>query len=98
MAKQRRRPPVHPGEVLKVEFLDELGISAYRVAKAIGVPVNRITAILKGNRAVTAETALRLAQFFGTSAEHWMNLQKNYELDLARRQSGKEISRIRAFA
>ncbi len=98
MAPPRRRPPVHPGEVLQIEFLDELGISAYRLAKGIGVPLNRITGILKGQRAITADTALRLERFFGVSAEHWINLQKSFELDLALRHSGRQLEKIRAWA
>lgn len=72
-------PPVHPGEILADE-LEELGLSANAFAKAIGVPTNRITAILNGQRGVTADTALRLARYFGTGAQVWLNLQKTYEL------------------
>lgn len=77
-----RLGPVHPGEILR-EWLDELGLSAYALAKAIGVPVNRVTAILAGERAVTADTALRLARFFDMEAQFWMNLQTRYDLELA---------------
>lgn len=72
-------PPVHPGEILADE-LDELGLSANAFARALGVPTNRITAILNGQRGVTADTALRLARYFGTGAQFWLNLQKAYEL------------------
>ncbi len=74
-------PPVHPGEILKDEFLAPLGISQYRLAKDIGVPPRRINEIVKGRRAITADTALRLSRYFGLSAQFWMNLQTRYELD-----------------
>ncbi|XDZ66695.1 HigA family addiction module antitoxin [Alphaproteobacteria bacterium LSUCC0684] len=77
--------PVHPGEVLKTEFLDEMGLSAGKVAKAIKVPRTRIERIINRQTGVTADTASRLAVFFGTSTEYWMNLQRNYELGLAQR-------------
>lgn len=72
--------PVPPGEILKEEFLKPLGMTAFALAKAIGVRANRITAILKGARGITGDTAIRLAAFFNTSAEFWMNLQVTYEL------------------
>ena len=84
-------PPVHPGEVLKTEFLDETGVSAYALAKALCVPANRITAIINGERAITAETALRLARFFGTTDCFWMNLQSNYDLAVARQRDAARI-------
>ena len=84
-------PPVHPGEVLKAEFLDEIGVSAYALAKALCVPANRVTAIINGERAITAETALRLARFFGTTDCFWMNLQSNYELAVARQRDAARI-------
>ncbi len=77
----KRLPPVHPGEILKDEFLAPLGISQYRLAKDIGVPPRRINEIVKGRRAITADTALRLSRYFGLSAQFWMNLQTRYELD-----------------
>lgn len=83
-------PPIHPGEILADE-LHELGISASELARLLHVPKNRITEIINGKRSVTADTALRLGQFFGTSAEFWMNLQKNYELRMAEQKVGKEI-------
>jgi antitoxin HigA-1 len=88
----RRLPPLHPGEVLREEFLAPLGMSAYALAKALHVPVNRITAILAGERAVSADTALRLARFFGTSAEFWINLQGAHDLELARSEQGAAIA------
>ena len=84
-------PPVHPGEVLRHDFLTPLGLSAHALALALRVPANRITAILAGTRAVSADTALRLARHFGTSAGFWLNLQKAYELEVARRESGPRI-------
>ncbi|AFZ59868.1 HigA family addiction module antidote protein [Anabaena cylindrica FACHB-243] len=84
------RPPIHPGEILADE-LHELGISASELARLLHVPKNRITEIINGQRSITADTALRLGQWFGTSAEFWMNLQKNYELRLAEQKIGKEI-------
>ncbi len=86
------RTPIHPGEILKEELKD-LDMSANALALALHVPANRISQILNGRRNVTADTALRLAQFFGTTPEFWLNLQKSYELRLAERQSGKAIRR-----
>ena len=87
------RTPIHPGEHL-AEELKELGISATEVARQIEVPVNRITEIINGQRGVTADTALRLGHWFGTSAEYWLNLQKLYELRLARRQIGDRLKKL----
>jgi len=86
-------PAIHPGEHL-AEELKELGMSASGLAKQLQVPTNRITAILNGQRAVTGDTALRLAHFFGTSAEFWLNLQKIYELRLAEKRAGKTIRKL----
>ena len=83
--------PVHPGEIL-AEELDELGLSANALANALAVPTNRITAILKGQRGVTADTALRLARYFGTTPQLWLNLQKTFELRTAEIESGKTIA------
>ena len=88
-----RRTPIHPGEVLLHEFLEELGITSYALAKSVGVPTNRITGIVNGDRAISADTALRLARFFGNSAEFWMNLQMHYDLEIANRRSGRQIKR-----
>ena len=85
------RDPIHPGEILKEEFLEELDLSAYALAKALKVPVNRITGIVNGERAITADTALRLSRYFGNSPEFWLNLQARYDLELARRLSGDRI-------
>jgi len=74
----------HPGEILRTEFLDELNLSQYRLAVDIGIPHSRVTAIIKGQRAITPDTALRLARYFGTSAEFWIGLQKDYDMRKAR--------------
>jgi addiction module HigA family antidote len=87
------RTPIHPGEILGDE-LEELGLSAKRLADVIGVPPNRLYQLLAGKRSMTADTALRLSRYFGMSADFWMNLQSAYELDLARQQLGKTIQRI----
>ena len=84
------RAAIHPGEHL-AEELSELGISAAELARRLGVPTNRITEILNGRRAITGDTALRLAHFFGTSAEFWLNLQSLYEIRIAQQRSGKAI-------
>lgn len=84
--------PVHPGEILGDE-LEELGLSANAFARALGVPTNRITAILNGQRGVTADTALRLARYFSTGAQMWLNLQKTYELRRAEMESWESIQR-----
>ena len=77
-------PPVHPGEVLLEEFMIPQGLSQYRLAKSVGVSPRRINEIVHGKRAVTADTALRLARFFGTSAPFWLNLQTHYDLEMAK--------------
>ncbi len=86
-------PPVHPGEVLLEDFMKPLGLSTYRVAKDIGVPTLRISQIVRGHRAVSADTALRLARYFGTSPEVWMRLQAQYDLEVAQRQLTKRVER-----
>jgi addiction module HigA family antidote len=85
--------PIHPGAILADE-LEEIGISAAELARLIEVPANRVSQIIAGKRRITAETALRLAQYFGTAPEFWMNLQKMYELDLARKEAGAAIKHI----
>jgi len=87
------RTAIHPGEHL-AEELDELGISATELAHQLDVPVNRVTGILNGQRGITADTALRLGHWFGTSAEFWLNLQKLYELRLAQKQVGNRVKRL----
>jgi antitoxin HigA-1 len=87
------RTAIHPGEHL-AEELDELGISAAELARQLDVPVNRVTGILNGQRAITADTALRLGHWFGSSPEFWLNLQKLYELRLAQKQVGNRVKRL----
>jgi antitoxin HigA-1 len=87
------RTPIHPGDHL-AEELKELGISAAELARQIEVPVNRVTSIINRQRAVTADTALRLGHWFGTSPEFWLNLQKLYELRLAREEVGDQVEKL----
>ena len=87
------RAPVHPGEMLREEFMKPLGISINRLALELHVPVTRISQIVNERRGITADTALRLARHFGTSADFWMNLQKNYELILTRQKALKIIEK-----
>jgi addiction module HigA family antidote len=84
-------PLITPGEFLVEEFLEPLGLSANALALALHVPANRIQAIVNGQRGITADTALRLGQYFGTSAEFWVNLQATYELDKAKRETLEQI-------
>jgi len=85
--------PIHPGEILMEEFLRPMGISVSKLARDISVPAGRISQIVRGKRAVTADTALRLGKYFGVSPETWLGLQSDYELRLTRRSVGKEINR-----
>lgn len=82
-ADKRDIPPIHPGEVLKEEFLAEYGLSQYELAKRINVPAPRINAIVLGKRGISADTALRLGRFFGNSPQFWLNLQNHHDLQLA---------------
>ena len=91
-----RMKPLHPGEVLREDFLKPLGITAYRLAKDIDVPVNRITGIVNEERGITADTALRLGAYFGTSAKVWAGLQSDYDLELAAAAGRKALQRISA--
>ncbi|MCB0160696.1 MAG: HigA family addiction module antidote protein [Caldilineaceae bacterium] len=84
-------PPVHPGEILHEEFMKPLGITQYRLAKEMHVYPRRVNEIVHGKRAISADTALRLARYFGTSAELWMNLQAHYDLELARDEAEEQI-------
>ena len=94
--KTRIIPPIHPGETLREDFLKPLGLSANRLAMELMVPVTRINDIARGKRAITADTALRLARYFGTTPQFWMNLQANYGLEMAQDARGPEIAdRIR---
>jgi len=87
------RTPIHPGEILADE-LEEIGLTTKKLADVLEVPPNRLYQLLSGKRKVTADTDLRLARYFGVSADFWMNLQSAYELDHARKESGKAIQRI----
>ena len=93
MAKQKRLPPVHPGEILLEEFLRPLDMSMNRLADELHVPANRITQIVEGRRSVAGETALRLARYFGTSPEFWLGMQKDYDLQVARDEFEAEVER-----
>jgi addiction module HigA family antidote len=89
----RRLPPVHPGEILKEDLLKPLGISINRLGRDLRVPVTRMSEIVNGRRGITAGTALRLARYFGTTPEFWMNLQAAYDLDSEQRISADRIER-----
>ena len=86
---------IHPGEILKEEFLEPLGISAYRLAKDTFLPQTRISEIIKGNRRITADTALRFAKFFGVSAKFWLGLQDDYDLEEEKLQKDNELKNIK---
>ena len=86
-------PNIHPGEVLLEEFLVPMGLSQNRIARAIGVPPRRINEIVHGKRSITADTALRLARYFGTCEQFWMGLQADYDLEEARRRLGRRLDR-----
>jgi len=94
MAKMK---PLHPGEVLREDFLKAIGITAYRLATDINVPVNRITGIVNEDRAISADTALRLGRYFGTSAKVWTGLQSDYDLEIAAVHSRAALKRIESF-
>ena len=89
--------PVRPGEVLLEEYLRPMGLSQYRLAKEIGVPARRIGEIVAGKRAITADTALRLAAFFGTDAQSWMNLQTHYDTEVTKRAMSEVLAKIKQF-
>jgi antitoxin HigA-1 len=92
---RRDIPPIHPGEILLEEFLEPMGISQYRLAKAIGVAPRRINEIVHGKRAITADTALRLGRFFGMEAQFWVNLQTHYDLEVAEEALEGTLKRIK---
>ncbi|MBL8378917.1 MAG: HigA family addiction module antidote protein [Burkholderiales bacterium] len=93
----RKVPLATPGEILLHEFLEPMGITQYRLAKEIGVPQRRIGEIVAGRRSITADTALRLAAFFGTDAHSWINLQSQYDTEMARESMEETLSRIRRW-
>lgn len=90
----RRLAPVHPGEVLLKDFIEPLGLTRYRIAKAIGVPQRRIDEVCLGKRAVSADTALRLGRFFSVDPQLWMNLQSQYDLEVAEQTSGRAVASV----
>jgi addiction module HigA family antidote len=92
--KGTRMSPVHPGEILREEFMKPLGLSQYRVAKAINVPPRRINEIVQGKRAITTETALRLERYLGWPAQVWLNLQSRYDMEIIAPKMGKALSDI----
>lgn len=94
----RKLPNIHPGEVLLEEFLTPMGISQNALARAIGVPPRRINEIVLGKRAITADTTLRLAHYFGTSEQFWMALQASYDLEEARKRLGSTLPRLETVA
>ncbi|MEN3331179.1 MAG: antitoxin HigA [Blastocatellia bacterium] len=99
MGSKKKREPIHPGEILNEEFLKPMDIRQYRLAVDIGVPPRRINEIVHGKRGISANTALRLALYFGTSAEFWMNLQSRFDLEIERDKSEKELAKqVRAVA
>ena len=93
VASGRRLPPVHPGEVLRDEFLKPMELSVYRLAREIGVSRPRLNDVVLGRRAVTTDTALRLGRYFGTTPEFWLNLQTRYDLDVAERTLRRRVER-----
>jgi addiction module HigA family antidote len=94
----RKMTPIHPGEVLQADFLDPLGVSQYRLAQDISVPARRINEIVHGKRAVSADTALRLARYFGTSERFWLNLQARFDLEQQRDVLGARLEKeVRVF-
>lgn len=90
--------PIHPGEILTEDFLKPMGITEYRLAKAMNVPPRRINEIVHGKRAITADTALRLGKAFGMEAQYWMNLQVRHDMDVAADQIADELLRVRPLA
>jgi addiction module HigA family antidote len=93
MADNHRLPPIHPGEILREEFLAPLGISAHQLALALRVPATRINDIVNEKRGITAETALRLSRYFGTTPRFWMNMQSSWELEMAEDELGHAVKR-----
>ncbi len=93
MRRQKKLPPIHPGEVLLEEFLKPLGISQYQLAKDLHVPPRRINEIVHGTRAITADTALRLARYFGTTDRFWLNLQARYDLEVEKDRLGDRLEK-----
>ena len=93
MAKKDRLPPIHPGEILREEFLAPLGMSSHELALALRVPATRMNDIVNEKRGITADTALRLARYFGTTSRFWMNMQASWELEVAEDELGQAVRR-----
>jgi len=93
----KKLPNIHPGQILKEEFLIPLNISAYKLSKDLGIPQTRTSEILKGNRRITADTALRLSQYFGTTAKFWLGLQDDYDIEEEKSIKSKELESIKKF-
>ena len=93
MANKDRLPPIHPGEILREEFLSPLGMSAHQLAMALRVPATRINDIVNEKRGITADTALRLSRYFGTTSRFWMNVQASWELEVAEDELGDAVKR-----
>jgi addiction module HigA family antidote len=89
---------IHPGEILSEDFLKPMGISAYKLSKGANIDQTRISEIIRGKRSVTADTALRLARFFGNSPEFWLNLQAHYDLEQKKREMEKDLKKIRPYS
>ena len=97
MVKDPDLKPIHPGEILSEEFLIPLDITAYRLSKDISIPQTRISEIIKGNRRITADTALRLSKFFGNSAKFWLGLQDDFDIEDESKQKHKDLRTIKRF-
>jgi len=93
----KKLPNIHPGQILKEEFLIPLNISAYKLSKDLGIPQTRTSEILKGNRRITADTALRLSQYFGTTAKFWLGLQDDFDIEEEKTIKSKELKLIKKF-
>jgi addiction module HigA family antidote len=93
-----RIPNIHPGEILSEDFLKPMGISAYRLSKGANIDQTRISEIIRGKRSITADTALRLARFFGNSPEFWLNLQAHYDLAQKKAEMEKDLKKIRPYS
>lgn len=98
MGEEKIMPPVHPGELLREEFLAPMGVTPYRLAKELGVPVQRIHELVHERRGITADTALRLSRYFSMSEGYWMNAQKHYELEAEKDRLGGALDDIRPLA
>jgi addiction module HigA family antidote len=93
----RKLKNIHPGEILKEEFLDPMGVTVYRLSRETGLSQTRLSQIIKGERSITAETALKLGKFFNVPAEFWMNLQSLYDIEEAQKQYRKELNSIHSI-